>query len=351
MKQLISFAIGAITVIGSMFWVWTASLGSYRELSSYWIPEMYTVKAHAAESITGPKIIIMSGSNALFGLDSQALAQMTGKPVVNMASHAALPFGFLAEQVMPHIKAGDVVVAPLEFEYYRRDPALSDFEVANMESWGWQYAASTPLRSITYFRNTSLLHAIKDYLSPLPAPSSPPLAELIATAEANTRRGVSKWVGYSPASLNSFGDALVDQPNTYHEDRDYMPHEARPEFTEELAAFKNEVEAKGATLFLTWPVSSRNRDFDLDDAKPQQALALLRDALIANGLRINCDPAAFHFAQNLFLDTEYHLGLEGAERRTVALAECMAGKRVGDATIMIERRRRQAVVSDGLASQ
>ncbi|MGO7779494.1 hypothetical protein ACC717_05100 [Rhizobium ruizarguesonis] len=352
MKQLISFAIGAAAVIGTMFWLWTASLGSYRELSSYWIPEMYTVKARAAESVTGPKIIIMSGSNALFGLDSQALAQMIGKPVVNMASHAGLPFGFLAEEVMPHVNPGDTVVAPLEFEYYRRDSAPSDFEIINMESWGHGYAVSTPLRAAAYFRSTSMLRALRDYLSPIPPPPPASFDRVMAAATANARRGIATWKGYSAESVTSYGDMLVDEPSAYDdEDRNYITAPPRRDALREIASVKEEVEAKGATFFLTWPVFWTNPKFDLASQDARSSTDQLVSDLAGYGVPMHCDPVDFGFAKPLFFNTEYHLSLEGAERRTVALGNCLTGKREEHPMVLVDRRRHQAASYDKLAAR
>ncbi|MDR9809561.1 hypothetical protein [Rhizobium hidalgonense] len=353
MKTILSFAIGAVIVMGTMFYLWAISLGAIREGGiSYWIPDMYELKLRAARAVGDkPKVVVVSGSNAMFGLDSETLSKVIGKPVVNLAVHAGLPFEYIAGKGLEAVQSGDTVVMPLEFEYYRRKEAPSEFELVNMETWGGRYALGSITRAYSYFRNTSMLRVLRDDLSPslIPPHETPP--NLMAAAEANTERGIAKWVGYEAASLNLYGDALIDHPGAFEEDRDYIPAPARPEAIRKIVRFKKAVEAMGATFWLTWPVFIQNPSFDLRTKHANEAISDLRETVASYGLQINCEPANFQFNRNLFLDTYYHLGLEGAERRTVKLAECLTGKPSGlDPLKVTAERRRQAADYDKLAN-
>ncbi|MGO6879484.1 hypothetical protein ACC734_16845 [Rhizobium ruizarguesonis] len=330
MKTIISFLVGAMLVVGAQYWLWRNSLGSYNHLASYWIQDLYTLKGQVAANTTSPKILIMSGSNAMFGIDSRLLASIIGKPVVNMATHGGLSFDFLTKQVLPHVKGGDIVVVPLEFEYYRRDPNPSDFEIINMESWAPNYVTDDFVRSIAFFRSSSMLKALRDYLAPEPLPPHGSLDDILARADINSRRGVAKWDGYSVESANAYGDMLIDQPSSLTWWQSYMVNRPpRTGFLRELVSFRDAVEAKGATLFLTWPTQMRNPKFFLPSVMADKPIGILKNALSEYGLQMHCDPVSFHFKPQLFFNTEYHLGLEGAERRSIALAECLTGKTTG----------------------
>jgi len=353
MKTIISFLVGSMVVVGAEYWLWRNSLGSYDSHASYWIQDLYTLKGHAAAAASGPKILIMSGSNAMFGIDSRLLTSIVGKPVINMATHAGLPFDFMAEQVIPHVQKGDIVVAPLEFEYYRRNPAPSGFEVINMESWAASYATEDFARSVSFFRSSSMLRALRDYLSPEPPPPHGTLGNILARASINTQRGIAKWEGYSVESANSYGDMLLDEPSILREWSGYMTVEPpRSDFLRKLVRFKRTVEEKGGTFFLTWPATLRNPKFFIPSVMAEKPMATLKDALKEFGLQINCDPVAFHFKRPLFFNTEYHLGLEGAERRSIALAECLTGEPSGvDPMAVVAERRRQAAEYDRITGQ
>ena len=79
--------------------VFRFSFGSYTK-SEWWIREIYQYKEYVASSIKQPKIIIASGSNALFGINSGVLEKITGYPVANMAVHGALDIDFLYYKLM-----------------------------------------------------------------------------------------------------------------------------------------------------------------------------------------------------------------------------------------------------------
>ncbi|TAU03836.1 hypothetical protein ELI55_02375 [Rhizobium ruizarguesonis] len=346
MKTIFSFLVGVMVVIGAEYALWRKSLGSFNSVAAYWIEDAYKLKDKAAESAHGPKVLIMSGSNAIFGLDSDRLSSMLGKSVINMASHAGLPFDFIAEKSMRHVRPGDVVVAPLEFEYYRRDPATpSKFEIENMESWAASYATENFARSIPYFRSASMLRSLRDYLSPVPPPERGSMQTIIDVTSMNSKRGVSKWNGYSVESINALGDMLVDEQSSYDEvDRNYITMPARDDALRKISDLKSAVEAKGASLFLTWPVFWRNPKFDLATTETDLSINRLVSDMADYSLSMNCSPSDFSFEKPLFFNTRYHLGLEGAERRTVALAECIMGNSASapdPLTFVAERRRRR----------
>ena len=81
----------------------------------YWIE----VKNKKAEELSsqGNKIIFLSGSNALQGIDSKYFQEELKLPVLNYGIHAA--FGsYIFEQVKEVVKPNDIIVLPLEFIYY-----------------------------------------------------------------------------------------------------------------------------------------------------------------------------------------------------------------------------------------
>ena len=65
------------------FFQLNASVGA-----DYWIDNAYKYKDHRAKSIQAKKIIIIGGSNALFGINSNIIEHVTGYPGVNLETHA-----------------------------------------------------------------------------------------------------------------------------------------------------------------------------------------------------------------------------------------------------------------------
>jgi hypothetical protein len=321
---------------------WGASLGRY-ERAEHWLSDVYFAKEHRASAIGKPKILVISGSNSLFGFDSYTLESLVGRPVVNLAGHASMPLDFNIKMALKYAKAGDIVLMPLEFGYYASTPALTGWEVENLSSWGARYVDWTPQRMLDYFRHsnfTSLLS--RSLVRRIP---SDPEGKVLATVEANSAKGIAVWHGYSYKTMNASGDILIESmPLLPIADTSYTNGEVTKYAIERLTWLQDQLESRGAALKLTWPVTMRNPLFDLSEGKYQSVIEELRGKLQAAGLDVICDAATFQFDRSVFLETHYHVNAEGAERRMEALAACMQGRSIDNNAPRkyLEERRRQS---------
>lgn len=90
-------------------------------VSSQWIADAYEVKTAAAEKIKGSKIVIVAGSNALFGIDSKQLEETYRLPVVNLGVNAGVLLPYVLMKSQKVLKRGDIVIMPLEYHFYAYD--------------------------------------------------------------------------------------------------------------------------------------------------------------------------------------------------------------------------------------
>lgn len=90
-------------------------------VSSQWIADAYEVKTAAAEKIKGKKIVIVAGSNALFGIDSKKLEETYHLPVVNFGVNAGVLLPYVLMKSQKVLKRGDIVIMPLEYHFYAYD--------------------------------------------------------------------------------------------------------------------------------------------------------------------------------------------------------------------------------------
>lgn len=107
-----------------MFVIWIGTI--YMQVGnathgSQWIYDVYDKKTTIANSIKKEKIVIVAGSNALFGINSKMLRDAFDKPVVNYAVNAGvlLPYIFYKAKTILH--RGDTVILPLEYSMYNYD--------------------------------------------------------------------------------------------------------------------------------------------------------------------------------------------------------------------------------------
>jgi len=85
---------------------------------SQWVYDVYNKKTKLSKKIKTNKIIIVSGSNSLFGIDSKLLSKELGKKVINFSVNAGVMLPYTLYKAKKVIKKGDTVLLPLEYSMY-----------------------------------------------------------------------------------------------------------------------------------------------------------------------------------------------------------------------------------------
>ncbi|MDY6295711.1 MAG: hypothetical protein SPL45_05370 [Schwartzia succinivorans] len=93
-----------------------ANLG-YPNKAAYHLDGWVQVKDKYARTIAKPKVIFISGSNTLFGVDTERIEKEIGMPTVNYGVAIGLNF-YILDRVKSHLKKEDVVILPLEYCFY-----------------------------------------------------------------------------------------------------------------------------------------------------------------------------------------------------------------------------------------
>ena len=86
---------------------------------SQWVWDAYEKKSKIAK--VGKKLLVVAGSNALFGIDSKMLSKELNMPVVNFGVNAGVLLPYTLYKAKEVIGAGDVVLLPLEYPMYSYD--------------------------------------------------------------------------------------------------------------------------------------------------------------------------------------------------------------------------------------
>jgi len=90
-------------------------------LMSQWVYDVYKKKITIANNIKSKKIIIVAGSNSMFGCDSKKLQKAFGLPVVNFGVNAGVYLPYILYKAKQIIKKDDIVILPLEYSLYNYD--------------------------------------------------------------------------------------------------------------------------------------------------------------------------------------------------------------------------------------
>ncbi|MGB5769619.1 MAG: hypothetical protein WBM32_07080, partial [Crocosphaera sp.] len=65
-----------------------------------------------------PRLILVGGSNLSFGINSQMIKDSLGLNPINTGIHASIGLKYMMDDVLDHIRAGDIVVIAPEYEQF-----------------------------------------------------------------------------------------------------------------------------------------------------------------------------------------------------------------------------------------
>lgn len=124
MKFWISFFTCLVTL--SLVWIQglTSQIGTATP-TSRWVFDAYQLKLQAAAKITEPKVLVVAGSNAMFGIDSKQLSAYWQRPTINLAVNAGLGLDYILAQAQKAARRGDILILPLEYALYLDDGAAN----------------------------------------------------------------------------------------------------------------------------------------------------------------------------------------------------------------------------------
>ncbi len=251
-------------------------------------------------SLPSPKVIIIGGSNAAFGMDSERLEKALCKPVVNMSIHASLGFQFMVEEVKNEIGPGDMVIVALEHSGYSQPAKDNDMLV------------------LTADRYPEALAWMPTYLRP----------KVMAGVAVMRMQGAWKlvsgaWKGkegdpvYRSSGFNTYGDVIshLDRPARPPERQQHVEHHPPlfgSNFLPLADTLASRVSKAGGQLVFVWPSIARTSF----KAEYHEAM---RTGLQLHGYTMLGNTEDYVFPDTAFYDTHYHLRAWGRQERTTRL--------------------------------
>lgn len=272
-------------------------------------------KVARIEDIQGPKLVLIGNSNLPFGMDSAALEEAMGMPVVNMGLHGGMGNAFHEEMAKLNVQPGDIyVICHTEYNDMgdQMDPSLVWITVEN-------HASLWPLVPRADYGG------MKDALGTYVKKS----LTLWADGEGNKATEDS----YSRLAFNAYGDNVYPRPQTVPGAIDFES-QAEP-YVEQacmdrLNALNAYLVARGATMVVAgYPIA--NGEF----TPLLEVYDTLQETLEE---QLDC-PVISYFPEYLFdytyfYDTLYHLTDDGVRIRTNLL--------IDDLTLWLEQEGEEA---------
>lgn len=277
--------------------------------SSRWIYELHNIKSSAAKSIKTPKLLIVSGSNALFGISSQMITQETGVPTVNTAIHAGLGSDYIFYRARSLAKNGDTVLLPLEYELYISGARSTDLLIDYVLARDPKYLITHP-----WFIALTSLQRVKTGISDKLHPPSK-----------------LEW-GYQSKTINSSGDETNNRAADMTAEQHQIINKLRaikiskqlsydsPEF-KIIRNFIDWCYRHNIKVFATWP----NTIWFDTYKKPiyQDFFHKIEGFYKSIGVPVLGKYSDFMYDKSMFYDTHYHLNDRGTRQRTKQLIDLL----------------------------
>lgn len=265
-------------------------------------------KMERAEDIEEPKLLVIGGSNIVFGINSRLLEEEFQMPVVNMGVNAGMMSEFQLNVAEKYIREGDIVILGFEYGAYtseQMNPTTAWYTIENYpELW----------RCVPNMEKPALLRFYPYYFG----------EKLIAFLKGGDQ--IPDQPEYVRTNFDEYGDFSFYRKENVRKDiaRNMVIQEAEIEdnVIERINEFCEEAGKKGVTVYLTFPaldeecVASSPQDIEEFEKKIRESV----DCPVIS----RCH--TYIMESKFFYDTNYHLNTEGAKIRTKLLISDMRDK-------------------------
>jgi hypothetical protein len=335
--QVVAVTAAAVTLVYALLFLFQLGAPVPAE---YWVREVKIAKQYLAHRINAPKVVILGGSNALFGFNSALIERETGVKTVNMSLHAALELDYLVQFARPALKKGDTVILALEYTFYfekkRKQTCFNSWYTNNLMAWDTQFLMEMPVTgkiclvlsaSPKRIMNGALAQLVSEGLlerhtSRRLLPNNEVIKKMEYAREW-ARQG-NPAPAYGLARMNEYGDFKGEDRSTYFEDRHYGFKSARQvagrsRNWKAIRNFADYCRSRGIRLVVAWPPTIDDPQTGVKSPRARSAISQIRRALQELGIPVLGDPEDFSFGREYFLDTKYHLNATGGTLRTEKL--------------------------------
>jgi hypothetical protein len=269
--------------------------------SSLWIQNCFIKKDGYALSINDKKIVFTSGSNSLYGMETNIIEDTLGIPTVNMAIHAGLKTDYILYRTKNILKSGDIVILPLEYQNY----LWNGEEESTRTGYILTHDKNYFLTELDFYEQLSLLLSVKPFDL---GKSFKEKFQLLKEQEIGK--------GYTSVTLNKNGD------ETYKNgilSKKHEPFELQKSFIEtkglsEIVKFSKWCKKNRIKLFITFPNTINHTEYYKEPYTSyfENLISFFKN----NDIYVIGKPTDFLYSKNYFYDTNYHMNSIGAKIRT-----------------------------------
>lgn len=310
---IIGILIGCLIFLLAVLYQIGTPINSY---TSY-LNELYNLKDNIANSINSPKIVVIAGSNARYGISCKMLYEKTTIPCINGGTNAGLEVDYLLAHGKEWVKPGDIIILPLEYNHYEYSGKVNGLLIDYILSHDSDYFASMDLKNKAKFVvGISLSRVQKGIMAKL------------KNYQPNTNKDA-----YNIKTTNEYGDETknLEADKTEQDFKDValltpmkilLQGGIQESYgMKSINKFVNWCRTQNIEVLATWPNTVW---FDVYQQKQAQEFLNSIKSFYQNiNISILGKPEDFMYDKSLFYNTIYHLHERGTRQRTKQLIEML----------------------------
>lgn len=278
-------------------------------VENLWVESTYAKKEALTRDSGAPKTLIIGGSGAMFGLDSQLLSQHLSSNVINLGVNAGLQAPWIAHYAGRNLQPGDSVIFALEYPLYYYDDKLNHVALSYTLSHPELLKSLSPAALLNIYWSASLKRIIEGYQG--------------IPGDFNLVLGT-----YGPHNIGPRGDQ-VNSSNTQraiwmqeglqaHPGEQYgRRFNGRVPNITFWQTLRDQVQQAGGCSTFIPPAMMYNSRYDQPVEK--EFYDRLTERLAGTGIQLMGQPRDFFYSMDNFFDTNFHLTSEARQQHTQAV--------------------------------
>ena len=297
--------------------VWIVGIQMQRHVpteTSRWVFDAYQLKLAAAQAARGPRILVVAGSNALFGIDSAQLETAWQRPAINLAINAGLRLPYILDTSRRIARAGDIILLPIEYGLYLYDGKQStqiiDYVVARDPAYLDSLDFISQLRFAVEMGPERWLRGLRDL------PDKPVVSGTYGTHHID-RRGDQTHTDASDQTPNDQAEVAAAKARNYGaralKERDGWAL---------LSDYSRWASAHGICLIGLPSAFLKQVEYETNPVE-RAFYETLPERVRATGIQYYGRPQDFMYPADKFFNTDYHLQSSARSQHTAQLLKVL----------------------------
>jgi hypothetical protein len=266
--------------------------------------EILQLKNNYSDSIKKPKLLLVSGSNAFYGISCEIIEKEINLSCVNMARTAEFGLDYIFTSIARIAKKGDTIIFPLEYQLYISNSVPSELLVDYVFAYDPSYFNSADLATqIRFIGGISLLRVFQGIMAQ---------GEPVKSGK------------FSPYRMNKNGDITDNNEKNITAYHQRLIANVKPMTLNEyvlsnyaeqsIEKFVNWCDEANINLIATWPTTVFFQDYKQPGS--QAFFQSIENLYSRLNVPVLGKPEDFMYEKSRFFNSNYHLTDEARTENT-----------------------------------